>query len=75
MKEVDRVIELEFGGNLLADISVLRAGGVIAAYSSTQVPEPTFPYYQLAAKGGTIRVIQSFGFSDDIRSKAIDYNK
>ena len=68
---VDRVIELEFGGNLLTDISVLKAGGVIAAYSSTQVPEPKFPYYKLAAKGGAIRVIQSFGFSDDIRSKAI----
>ena len=69
---VDRVIELEFGGNLLTDISVLKAGGVIAAYSSTQVPEPAFPYYKLAAKGGAIRVIQSFGFSDQIRSKAID---
>ena len=69
---VDRVIELEFGGNLFTDISVLKAGGVIAAYSSTQIPEPTFPYYKLAAKGGAIRVIQSFGFSDEIRSRAID---
>ena len=71
-KGVDRVIELEFGGNLLTDMSVLRAGGVIAAYSSTQVPAPVFPYYKIAAKGGTIRIIQSFGFSDCIRRKAIN---
>ena len=68
---VDRIIELEFGGNLQSDATLLRAGGVIAAYSSSQIPEPVFPYYQIASKGGVIRIIQSFGFSDEIRREVI----
>ena len=68
---VDRIIELEFGGNLQSDATLLRARGVIAAYSSSQIPEPVFPYYQIASKGGVIRIIQSFGFSDEIRRDVI----
>jgi NADPH2:quinone reductase len=68
---VDRIIELEFGGNLQSDATLLRAEGVIAAYSSSQIPEPVFPYYQIASKGGVIRIIQSFGFSDEIRRDVI----
>jgi NADPH2:quinone reductase len=64
---IDRIIESEFGGNLETDVAVLKPGGVIAAYSSTAVPTPVFPYYTLAARGGAVRVIQSFGFSPEIR--------
>lgn len=64
---VDRIIESEFGGNLETDVAVLKPGGVIAAYSSTAVPAPVFPYYTLAARGGAVRIIQSFGFSPEIR--------
>ena len=64
---IDRIIESEFGGNLETDVAVLKPGGVIAAYSSTAVPAPVFPYYTLAARGGAVRVIQSFGFSTEIR--------
>ncbi len=35
----------------------------LAAYSSTTVPNPTFPYYKLAAKGGQINLIQSLQFT------------
>jgi NADPH2:quinone reductase len=67
---IDRIIESEFGGNLETDVAVLKPGGVIAAYSSTAVPTPVFPYYTLAARGGAVRVIQSFGFSPEIRVAA-----
>ena len=63
----DRIIEPEFGGNLETDVAVLKPGGVVAAYSSTAVPAPVFPYYTLAARGGAVRVIQSFGFAPEIR--------
>ena len=72
-KGVDRIVELEFGANLHTDFAVLKPRGVIAAYSSTQEPNPCFPYYTLATKGGTLHVIQSFGFSKAIRQKAIKY--
>ena len=57
---VDRIIEIEFGGNIETDMDLLKPNGIIAAYSSTTVPNPTFPYYKLAAKGGQINLIQSF---------------
>ena len=62
---VDRIIEIEFGGNIDTDIDILKPNGIIAAYSSTTVPNPSFPYYKLAAKGGQINLIQSFNLPLD----------
>ena len=62
---VDRIIEIEFGGNIETDIDLLKPNGIIAAYSSTTVPNPSFPYYKLAAKGGQINLIQSFNLPID----------
>lgn len=36
---VDRVIEVEFGGNLDTNQKILKDGGVIASYASSQVPQ------------------------------------
>ncbi len=65
---VDRIVEVEFGGNLAADIAVLKPNGTIAAYSSTAVPEPVFPYYALAFKGANIRLVQGFNLPADARA-------
>ncbi len=42
--QVDRVIEVALGTNLALDVSVLRAGGSIVAFSSDAVPEPALPF-------------------------------
>jgi NADPH:quinone reductase len=36
---VDRVIEVEFGGNLETNQKILKDGGAIASYASSQVPQ------------------------------------
>lgn len=64
---VDRIVEIEFGGNLEMDIAVLKPNGIIASYSSTAIPVPTFPYYDLAAKGGQINLIQSFNLPNSAK--------
>ncbi len=69
---VDRIIEVDFGANVLVDVPLIRANGVIASYSSTAVPEPTFPYYPLALKGVTVRLIQGFNLPPAARRAAID---
>ena len=46
-KGVDRIVEVEFGGNLTTSLDVLKPNGVIAAYASDAVREPTLPFYQL----------------------------
>ncbi|MGP1397694.1 MAG: NADPH:quinone reductase [Inquilinaceae bacterium] len=67
-KGVDRVVEVDFGANLTTDISVLKANGVIAAYSSSSMPEPMLPYYAFASKGATVRFIQGFTLPEDARA-------
>ncbi len=52
---VDRVVEVEFGGNLETAIAVLKVNGVIATYASDAVKEPTVPFYQLVYKNITVR--------------------
>ena len=52
---VDRVVEVEFGGNIEAALEVLKPGGVIATYASAAVPEPTIPFYRFLYKNITVR--------------------
>jgi NADPH:quinone reductase len=49
-KGVDRVVEVAFGTNLRDDIQMLKANGVIAAYSSDAVREPVFPFGSIFQK-------------------------
>ena len=55
---VDRIVEVDFGANLGADVAMIAPHGVIASYSSSRVREPVFPYYDLAPKDVTIHIMQ-----------------
>jgi NADPH:quinone reductase-like Zn-dependent oxidoreductase len=68
---VDRIVEVDFGANVLADVAAIAANGVIASYSSTRVPEPTFPYYPLAYKGVTLRLVQAYILPTAARAQAV----
>lgn len=63
---VDRIVEVDFGANLDVIRKILKPRAVIAAYSSTAVPEPTLPYYDFAFRGATLRFIQGFLLSAEI---------
>lgn len=51
---VDRVVEVEFGGNLATNLKVVRIGGIIATYASQAMPEPKLPFYDLMYRNITI---------------------
>jgi len=68
---VERIVEVDFGANLALDVSVLAQDGVIAAYSSTAVPQPAFPYYPLAYKGASIRLAQANAMPPVPRARAL----
>lgn len=68
---VDRIVEVDLGANLAIDVPLIRANGTIASYSSTTVPEPVFPYYPLAFKGVTLRLVQGFNLPPAARAAAI----
>ena len=70
-KPIDRVVDVEFGANLPVAIEALRIGGVIATYASTQVPEPTLPFFQMMYKDLIIRMIIVYAMPDSAKAHAV----
>jgi len=70
-KLVDRVVDVEFGANLPVSVEVLRTGGTIATYASTQVPEPKLPFFQMMYKDLTIHLIIVYAMPDSAKDHAI----
>ena len=68
---IDRVVDVEFGANLPVSVEVLKIGGTIATYASTQVPEPTLPFFQMMYKDLTIRMIIVYAMPDSAKEHAI----
>jgi NADPH2:quinone reductase len=69
---VERVVDVEFGSNLPISIEVLEVGGVIATYSSTQIPEPKIPFFQMMYKDLTLRTIIVYAMPEEAKQQAID---
>ncbi|MBL4802037.1 MAG: NADPH:quinone reductase [Emcibacter sp.] len=69
---VDRIIEVEFGGNLEISNKVLRPNGVIAAYGSMAKTEPALPFYPMLFNGVTLRLYLVYLLSDEDRLKTIE---
>lgn len=67
---VDRVIDVEFGMNLATTLKVIRTGGVIATYSSTQAPEPTIPFYPVMFKDITVRFVLVYAMPEAAKRQA-----
>ncbi len=68
---IDRVVDVEFGANLPATVEVLKVGGVIASYSSTQVPEPKLPFLRMMYKDLSMRAIIVYAMPESAKQQAI----
>ena len=68
---VDRVVDVEFGGNLPVTTEVLRVGGTIATYASTAVPEPKLPFFKMMYKDVTIRMVIVYAMPEAAKQHAI----
>ena len=68
---VDRIVDVEFGANLATSIEVLRIGGTIATYSSTQVTEPKLPFFQMMYKDVTVRLVIVYAMPEAAKEHAI----
>lgn len=69
---VDRVVDVEFGANLEPVLSLLRVGGVIATYSSTQVPEPRLPFFRMMYQDLAVRFVIVYAMPEAAKRQAID---
>ena len=70
---VDRIVEVDFGANLETTRRLLKPHSVVAAYSSTVVPEPVLPYYDFAFRGATLRFVQGFLLTPSVLADAVAF--
>lgn len=70
-KKVDRIVEVEFGGNLDKSLELLKVGGVIASYSSVQVAEPSLPFKQMMFMDLTLRMVIVYAMPEAAKRDAI----
>lgn len=68
---VDRIIEVDFGGNLTMNQEIITLNGCIAAYASEGNPNPQLPFYNLLFKGVTQHFVNVYELPDDARALAI----
>ena len=68
---VDRIVEVEFGGNLEQSLKTLKPNGVIAAYASDALLEPKVAFYPFAYLGSTIRFVLVFMMPAAAKQQAI----
>ena len=69
---VDRIVEVELGGNLPVTARVLKPGGVVSAYASMGAREPVLPVYPLMARNTTIDMVLVYTMADEAKRRAID---
>ncbi len=67
---VDRIVEVEFGGNLTLTRQVLKDNGIIAAYGSMAAPEPALPFYPMMFAAQTLRMVLVYKLPDAARAAA-----
>lgn len=67
---VDRIVEVEFGGNLAVSSQVLKIGGVIAAYGSAAVPTPELPFYPMMFNHTTLHLLLVYLLTEPQRARA-----
>ena len=70
-EKVDRVIDVEFGANLPEVLNLIRTGGTIASYSSTQVPEPKLPFLKMMFMDLTMRLVIVYAMPEAAKRQAI----
>jgi NADPH:quinone reductase len=71
-KKVNRIVEVDFGGNLAVSNAVLAPGGVIAAYGSAANMTPLIPFRPMMFNHTTVRMILIYALSTQERARAID---
>ena len=54
---VERIVDVDFGGNLSTTIQALKPDGVVASYATRGEPEPKVPFRALMVKNLTVRAI------------------
>ena len=65
---IDRIVEVEFGGNLPVTRQILKDNGIVAAYGSMAVPEPVLPFYPMLFAAQTLRMVLVYKLPHEARA-------
>jgi NADPH2:quinone reductase len=68
---VNRIIEVDLGGNLAATVRILRPYGTIAAYASHGATEPIVPWLPLMRKNATVQFVLVYAMPETAKAAAI----
>lgn len=68
---VDRIVDVDFGGNLEASAQIIREGGTIAAYASMGDRTPRLPFYELMFRNVTLRMILVYLLDPETRRRGV----
>jgi NADPH:quinone reductase len=68
---VDRVIEVDFGGNLETNLKAVKLNGAIASYASMGNPEPKIPFYTMMRRGIAIDLVFVYMMKPEERARAL----
>jgi NADPH2:quinone reductase len=68
---VDRIVEVDFGGNLAASLQVLKPNGVIASYASRGDDKPAVPFRMLMVKNITVHAILVYTMAESAKEAAM----
>ena len=68
---VDRIVDVEMGGNLKASLAMLKPNGVLSSYASEGKPRPVVPFYNLLYKNLTLRFELVFLMPEEAKRTAI----
>jgi len=68
---VDRVVEVDFGGNLETNVKAVKLNGAIASYASMGNPEPKLPFYTMMRRGIAIDLVFVYMMKPEERKRAL----
>jgi NADPH:quinone reductase len=68
---VDRISEVDFGGNLATTLAVMQESCVVGAYASRGSEEPVLPFYPLLFANIVVRFIQCSLIFGELRDAGI----
>ncbi len=67
---VDRIVEVDFGGNLLVSLQIIKPNGVIAGYATRGNAEPNVPFRQLMTRNILVRGILVYTLPEEAKAGA-----
>jgi len=70
-RKVDRVVEVDFGGNLSENLELVRTSGTIATYASMGDTQPCLPFYRMMFLDLTLRLVIVYDMPESAKQQAI----